>query len=101
MNDLESIHNQIDIIGQHRDQARPVVHQRLKETEKALQRGEIKPNCSCNDHIIKVIAHAGNKSKEQDGVLKHEVYHFLVEKNYDFKESMEHGVFLFRIKVNW
>jgi hypothetical protein len=62
MNDISTIHEKIDLIGLNSEQAYNVTEKRLKETRQALLNNEIKPNYLGNDHIFKVIAHAGKTS---------------------------------------
>ena len=60
---------------------------------------ELSPNHSKDDHIFKVIAHAGKHSKHGIAVLKFAIEDLLSNMRCDYYKDMEHGVFLVRIKV--
>ena len=62
--DIDTIHNCIDLIGYSAREALDITERRLKETQRALDSGEITPNFgNGQDHVFKIIAHAGKHSK--------------------------------------
>jgi hypothetical protein len=95
--DIETIHNCIDLIGYSGREAVDITERRVKETQRALDQGEIKPNIGNGiDHVFKIIAHAGKHSK-QGAVLKYKIQSLIDDTSYECHKDMENGVFLVRM----
>ena len=95
--DEETIHNCIDLIGYSGREAVELSQRRLSETQRALNRGEIKPNFgNGSDHVFKIIAHAGKHSKH-GAVLKYKIESLLDDTDYECYKDMDNGVFLVRM----
>ena len=95
--DIETIHNCIDLIGYSGREAVEISQRRLSETQRALNRGEIKPNFgNGSDHVFKIIAHAGKHSK-RGAVLKYKIEGLLDDTDYECYKDMDNGVFLVRM----
>ena len=85
------------MIGYTGREAIEITERRIKETQKALDRGEIPPNFgNGSDHIFKIIAHAGKHSKN-GGVLKFKIQSFIDDTHYECYKDMDNGVFLVRM----
>jgi hypothetical protein len=95
--DIDTIHNCIDLIGYSGREALEITERRLKETQRALDSGEITPNIgNGQDHVFKIIAHAGKHSKNR-AVLKYKIQSFVDDTQYECHKDMENGVFLLRM----
>ncbi len=95
--DIDTIHNCIDLIGYSGREAVDITERRLKETQRALDAAEIKPNFgNGSDHVFKIIAHAGKHSK-QGAVLKYKIRSLVDDSPYECHKDMENGVFLLRM----
>lgn len=76
-----------------------ITQSRLLEIRKLLAERKLMPNHSKDDHIFKVIAHAGKHSLHGVAKLKFAIEELLNEMKCDYYKDMENGVFLVRIKV--
>ena len=96
--DIDTIHNCIDLIGYSAREALDITERRLKETQRALDSGEITPNFgNGQDHVFKIIAHAGKHSK-QGAVLKYKIQSLVDDTPNECHKDMDNGVFLLRMK---
>ena len=94
----ESIHNFIDLIGYTGKEAVEITERRMRETQRCLDSGEIKPNLGNGiDHVYKIIAHAGKHSKK-GGVLKYKIQGLVDDTSYESYKDMDNGVFLLRMQ---
>lgn len=71
------------------------------ETEKALNSRprQVEPNLNLKNHIVKIVAHAGNSSKNGVGVLKGVISGMLKEMKINMKDyykDEKNGVYLVR-----
>jgi DNA-nicking Smr family endonuclease len=69
-------HEYIDLKGFTKQQALLILEKQLKQTQAALNSGEIKPN-EKQIHVFVIIAHRGNHSEGGVGVLKEAVKEYL------------------------
>lgn len=63
LNRIDTLHQYIDLHGQHRERALTIAATRLNETKEAIEQGSLVPNVYGNkNHILKIICGKGNHS---------------------------------------
>ena len=78
-NEANLLDEKIDLHGLHLKQAKDIVTQCLRDTQRKLNKRILKGNENeGRDHVFKIICGAGNNSKNNQPVLKPNIYKMLV-----------------------
>ena len=102
LNTKESLDEEIDLHGQHKNEALTITKNILQETKEKLNEGRIEPNMKDEiNHVFKIICGRGKGSIGGVAVLKNAIPKMLKDDGYDFHADdfdAHHGVFLVRFQ---